>query len=109
MDYSILRYGASSIYAVYAYVNAQRHLRELLASLEAHAPLRTKLYAAVEPVQKLLSELNKIYRIEPNFVSMYCLAAALCEGQAQFALDARPYLRDAIEHAPEELKLFTAG
>lgn len=36
----------SSIYAVYAYVNAQRHLRELLASLEAHAPLRTKLYAA---------------------------------------------------------------
>ena len=33
----------SSIYAVYAYVNAQRHLRELLASLEAHAPLRTKI------------------------------------------------------------------
>lgn len=58
----------------------------MLASLETHAPLRTKLYAAVEPVQKLLSELNKIYRIEPNFVSMYCLAAALCEGQAQFAL-----------------------
>lgn len=101
--------GPSSIYAVYAYVNAQRHLRELLTSLEAHAPLRTKLYAAVEPVQKLLSEFNKIYRIEPNFVSMYCLAAALCEGQAQFALDARPYLRDAIEHAPEELKPFTAG
>lgn len=101
--------GLSSIYAVYAHVNAQRHLRELLASLEAHAPLRTKLYAAVEPVQKLLSELNKIYRIEPNFVSMYCLAATLCEGQAQFALDARPYLRDAIEHAPEELKPFTAG
>lgn len=82
--------GPSSIYAVYAYVNAQRHLRELLASLETHALLRTKLYAAVEPVQKLLSGLNKIYRIEPNFVSMYCLAAALCEGQAQFALDARP-------------------
>lgn len=101
--------GPSSIYAVYAYVHAQRHLRELLTSLEAHAPLRTKLYAAVEPVQKLLSELNKIYRIEPNFVSMYCLAAALCEGQAQFALDARSYLRDAIEHAPEELKPFTAG
>lgn len=101
--------GLSSIYAVYAHVNAQRHLRELLASLEAHAPLRTKLYAAVEPVQKLLSELNKIYRIEPNFVSMYCLAATLCEEQAQFALDARPYLRDAIEHAPEELKPFTAG
>lgn len=99
----------SSIYAVYAYVNAQRHLRELIASLEAHAPLRTKLYAAVEPVQKLLSKLNKIYRIEPNFVSMYYLAATLCEGQAQFALDARPYLRDAIEHAPEELKPFTAG
>ena len=39
---------------------------------------------------------------------MYCLAAALCEGQAQFALDARPYLRDATEHAPEELKPFTA-
>lgn len=100
--------GTSSIYAVYAYVNAQRHLRELLASLETHAPLHTKLYAAVEPVQKLLSELNKIYRIEPNFVSMYCLAAALCVGQAQFALDARPYLRDATEHAPEELKPFTA-
>lgn len=101
--------GPSSIYAVYAYANAQRHLRELLASLEVHAPLRTKLYAAVEPVQKLLSKLNKIYRIEPNFVSMYCLAATLCEGQAQFALDARPYLRDAIEHSPEELKPFTAG
>lgn len=100
--------GQDSIYAVYAYVNAQRHLRELLASLEAHTPLRTKLYAAVEPVQKLLSKLNKIYRIEPNFVSMYYLAATLCEGQAQFALDARPYLRDAIEHAPEELKPFTA-
>lgn len=28
--------GPSSIYAVYAYANAQRHLRELLASLEAH-------------------------------------------------------------------------
>lgn len=101
--------GPSSIYSVYAYVNGQRHLRELLASLEVHAPLRTKLYAAVEPVQKLLSKLNKIYRIEPNFVSMYCLAATLCEGQAQFALDARPYLRDAIEHSPEELKPFTAG
>lgn len=104
--------GQDSIYAVYAYVNAQRHLRhlrELLASLEAHTPLRTKLYAAVEPVQKLLSKLNKIYRIEPNFVSMYYLAATVCEGQAQFALDARPYLRDAIEHAPEELKPFTAG
>lgn len=101
--------GQDSIYAVYAYVNAQRHLRELLTLLEAHAPLRIKLYPAIEPVQKLLSELNKIYRIEPNFVSMYCLAASLCEGQAQFALDARPYLRDAIEHAPEELKPFTAG
>lgn len=101
--------GPSSIYAVYAYVNAQRHLRELLALLEVHAPLRIKLYAAVEPVQELLSELNKIYRVDPDFVSMYCLAATLCEGQAQFALDARPYLRDAIEHAPEELKPFTAG
>lgn len=101
--------GPSSIYAVYAYVNAQRHLRELLASLEAHAPLRIKLYAAVKPVQELLSELNKIYRADPDFVSMYCLAATLCEGQAQFALDARPYLRDAIEHSPEELKPFTAG
>lgn len=101
--------GPSSIYAVYAYVNVQRHLRELLASLEAHAPLRIKLYAAVKPVQELLSELNKIYRVDPDFVSMYCLAATLCEGQAQFALDARPYLRDAIEHAPEELKPFTAG
>lgn len=101
--------GPSSIYSVYAYVNAQRHLRELLTSLEAHAPLRIKLYAAVKPVQELLSELNKIYRVDPDFVSMYCLAATLCEGQAQFALDARPYLRDAIEHAPEELKSFTAG
>ena len=101
--------GPDSIYAVYAYVNAQRHLRELLTLLEAHAPLRIKLYAAVKPVQELLSELNKIYRIDPDFVSMYCLAAALCEGQAQFALDARPYLRDAIEHASEELKPFTAG
>lgn len=101
--------GPSSIYSVYAYVNAQRHLRELLASLEAHAQLRIKLYAAVKPVQELLSELNKIYRVDPDFVSMYCLAATLCEGQAQFALDARPYLRDAIEHAPEELKPFTAG
>lgn len=70
--------GLSSIYAVYAHVNAQRHLRELLASLEAHAPLRTKLYAAVEPVQKLLSKLNKIYRIEPNFVSMYYITIRIC-------------------------------
>lgn len=101
--------GPDSIYAVYAYVNAQRLLRELLASLEARVPLRINLYAAVKPVQELLSELNRIYRVEPDFVSMYCLAAALCEGQAQFALDARPYLRDAIEHAPNELKPFTAG
>lgn len=101
--------GPDNIYAVYAYVNAQRLLRELLVLLEARAPLRIKLYAAVKPVQGLLSELNKIYRVDPDFVSMYCLAAALCEGQAQFALDARPYLRDAIEHTPEELKPFTAG
>lgn len=101
--------GPDSIYAVYSYVNAQRLLRELLASLEARVPLRINLYAAVKPVQELLSELNRIYRVEPDFVSMYCLAAALCEGQAQFALDARPYLRDAIEHAPNELKPFTAG
>lgn len=101
--------GQDSIYAVYAYVNAQRHLRELLTLLEARAPLRTILYATVKPVQELLSELNKIYRVDPDFVSMYCLAAALCEGQTQFALDARPYLRDAIEHTPEELKSFTAG
>lgn len=101
--------GPGSIYAVYAYVNAQRHLREVLTLLEAHAQLRIKLYAAVKPVQELLSELNKIYRIDPDFVSMYCLAATLCEGQAQFTLDARPYLRNAIEHTPEELKLFTAG
>lgn len=98
-----------SIYAVYAYVNVQQHLRELLTLLEAYTPLRIKLYAAVEPVQELLSELNKIYRVDSDFVSMYCLAATLCEGQAQFALDARPYLRDAIEHSPEELKPFTAG
>lgn len=97
-----------SIYAVYAYVNVQRHLRELLTLLEAYTPLRIKLYAAVEPVQELLSELNKIYRVDSDFVSIYCLAATLCEGQVQFALDARPYLRDAIEHAPEELKPFTA-
>ena len=95
--------------SIYAYVNVQRLLRELLVLLEARAPLRIKLYPAIEPIQELLSELNKIYRIEPNFVSMYCLAASLCEGQAQFALDARPYLRDAIEHAPDELKPFTAG
>lgn len=97
-----------SIYAVYAYVNVQRHLRELLTLLEAYTPLRIKLYAAVEPVQELLSELNKIYRVDSDFVSIYCLAATLCEGQVQFALDARSYLRDAIEHAPEELKPFTA-
>lgn len=101
--------GPDSIYAVYTYVNAQRLLRELLVLLEARAPLRIKLYTAIKPVQELLSELNKIYRVDPDFVSMYCLAAALCEGQAQFALDARPYLRDAIEHAPDELKPFTAG
>lgn len=101
--------GPSSIYSVYAYVNAQRHLRELLTLLEAYTPLRIKLYAAVEPVQELLSELNKIYRVDSDFVSIYCLAATLCEGQVQFALDARPYLRDAIEHAPEESKPFTAG
>lgn len=62
--------GPDSIYAVYAYVNAQRHLRELLTLLEAHAPLRIKLYAAVKPVQELLSELNKIYRIDPDFLMM---------------------------------------
>lgn len=67
--------GPSSIYAVYAYVNAQRHLRELLTLLEAYTPLRIKLYAAVKPVQELLSELNKIYRVDPDFVSMYCLSA----------------------------------
>ena len=69
-----------SIYAVYAYVNVQQHLRELLTLLEAYTPLRIKLYAAVEPVQELLSELNKIYRVDSDFVSMYCLAATLCEG-----------------------------
>ena len=32
--------GQDSIYAVYAYVNAQRHLRELLASIPRNRPLR---------------------------------------------------------------------
>ena len=35
-------------------------------------------------------------------------AATLCDGQPQFALDARPYLRDAIEHASKETMPFTA-
>lgn len=67
-----------------------------------------RLLSILEPVEKLLSELNKIYRVAPGFVPMYRLAAALCEGQPQFALDARPYLRDAIEHASKETMPFTA-
>lgn len=78
--------GPSSIYAVYAYVNAQRHLRELLASLETHAPLRIKLYAAVEPVQKLLSELNKIYRNDLATVAPK-VAAMLSEKDKHFAFE----------------------
>lgn len=102
------RTGPQSIYSVYTYVNAQRHLRELTAALETYSPLRIRLLSVLEPVEKLLSELNKIYRVDPNFIPMYRLAAALCEGQAQFALDARPYLRDAIEHATKEMMPFTA-
>lgn len=102
------RTGPQSIYSVYAYVNAQRHLRELTAALETYSPLRIRLLSILEPVEKLLSELNKIYRVAPGFVPMYRLAAALCEGQPQFALDARPYLRDAIEHASKETMPFTA-
>lgn len=102
------RTGPQSIYSVYAYVNAQRHLRELTAALETFSSLRIRLLSVLEPVEKLLSELNKIYRIDPDFVSMYRLAAALCDGQPQFALDARPYLRQAVEHASEETMPFTA-
>lgn len=102
------RTGPQSIYSVYAYVNAQRHLRELVAALETYSPLRIRLLSKLEPVEKLLSELNKIYRIDPDFVPMYSLAATLCDGQPQFALDARPYLRDAIEHASKETMPFTA-
>lgn len=102
------RIGPQSVYSVYAYVNAQRHLRELTAALETYSPLRIRLLSVLEPVEKLLSELNKIHRVEPDFISMYHLAAALCEGQPQFALDARPYLRDAIEHASKETMPFTA-
>lgn len=102
------RTGPPSVYSVYAYVNAQRHLRELMAALETYSPLRIRLLSVLEPVEKLLSELNKIYRAAPDFVPMYRLAAALCEGQAQFALDARPYLREAIGHASKETLPFTA-
>lgn len=102
------RAGPQSIYSVYAYVNAQRHLRELTASLETFSSLRIRLLSFLEPVEKLLSELNKIYRVDPDFISMYRLAAALCVGQAQFALDARPYLREAIEHASKEVMPFTS-
>lgn len=102
------RTGPPSVYSVYAYVNAQRHLRELTAALETYSPLRIRLLSVLEPVEKLLSELNKIYRAAPDFVPMYRLAAALCEGQAQFALDARPYLREAIGHASKETLPFTA-
>lgn len=102
------RVGPQSIYSVYAYVNAQRHLRELTAALETYTSLTIRLLSILEPVEKLLSELNKIYRVAPGFVPMYRLAAALCEGQPQFALDARPYLRDAIEHASKETMPFTA-
>lgn len=102
------RTGPQSIYSVYAYVNAQRHLRELVAALETYSPLRIRLLSKLEPVEKLLSELNKIYRIDPDFVPMYSLAATLCDGQPQFALDARPYLRDAIEDASKETMPFTA-
>lgn len=102
------RVGPQSIYSVYAYVNAQRHLRELTAALETYTSLTIRLLSILEPVEKLLSELNKICRVAPGFVPMYRLAAALCEGQPQFALDARPYLRDAIEHASKETMPFTA-
>lgn len=103
------RAGPPSIYSVYAYVNAQRHLRELTAALENYSSLRIRLLSVLEPVEKLLSELNKIYRVDPNFISMYRLAAALCEGQAQFALDSRPYLRQAVGHATKETIPFTAN
>lgn len=67
--------------------------------METYSPLRIRLLSVLEPVEKLLSELNKIYRVDPDSVPMYRLAAALCEGQPQFTLDARPYLREAIGHA----------
>ena len=102
------RAAPQSIYSVYAYVNTQRHLRELTAALEVYSSLRIRFLSVLVPVEKLLSELNKIYRVDPDFVSMYRLAAALCEGQPQFALDARPYLRDAIEHSSKETMPFTA-
>lgn len=102
------RVGPQSIYSVYTYVDAQRHLRELTAALETYSPLRMRLLSVLEPVEKLLSELNKIYRAGPDFVPMYRLAAALCEGQPKLALDARPYLRDAIEYASKETMPFTA-
>lgn len=70
------RVGPQSIYSVYAYVNAQRHLRELTAALETYTSLTIRLLSILEPVEKLLSELNKIYRVAPGFVPMYRLAAA---------------------------------
>lgn len=102
------RTGLQSVYSVYTCVNAQRHLRELTATLETFSSLRIRLLSVLESVEKLLSELNKIYRVDPGFVPMYSLAAALCDGQPQFALDARPYLREAIEHATKETTPFTA-
>lgn len=97
-----------SVYSVYSCVNAQRHLRELYTAMEIYSQQRIKLASVVKPVGELLAELNKIYRVESDFVSMYCLAAALCKEDSQFALDEILYLCDARKNTPKELIPFTA-
>lgn len=99
---------STGVYATYAYVNSYRKIREIYNSLALNSAKRMRVAQKMEPVPNLLQELNEIYRIFPNYVAMYYLAAYLCQSDSRYTLDAYKYFLDARQYVNNETNELSA-
>lgn len=92
-----------TVYSIYAMVNAKRKIRELMDFLKGIPEAGTKASVQETPyysTDELLSELERLRRMDPDFSSLYFLAAYICRGSNENKigpLDAYVYYRQFME------------
>ena len=85
-----------SIYTIYARINAERKIREILQLMN---PNEQKGLIHAVSSKSLLKDLQKIERLSPSYCARYFLAAFICLSDQNLELSALQYYNKALEIA----------
>lgn len=89
----------NDVYSIYARVNAANNIRDIYTSIPEESDCRKKKKIPMPLAKELLSELNSIYKIDPDYIGAYRLAVSICENDPQLRISAYNYLRRGYHYA----------